>query len=310
MNNQIIIHEAVTQEDTEHFWDELHRYHKRDIFPDPGDEDLAYFLDDTQYRAGIETLHRREHDRCHYLFFNRNGEDIGFAMPVIYDTEDGKCFLCEFCVFPSFRGNGTGTECAQTLFGWAEENGAAYIELNFGGSERRRRFWQRQGFVLNGADEWGDPLMILPPAVKLPFTVERLTNPEDWQLFKLMNGFLSEIGEEMLTDEKKERLSKAIEEEKIVFFLAKRGYRAVGICSVSLLFSTFSCGMIGSFEDFYVEPAFRRKGIARMLTKAAQDWCREKDAASLTVCCADCDRQMYMHLGFEMQLGSLLAWTD
>ncbi len=46
--------------------------------------------------------------------------------------------------------------------------------------------------------------MILPPEDSCPFTVETLSDPGDWQLMKLENGFLSEIGEQPLTDEKKE----------------------------------------------------------------------------------------------------------
>ena len=61
---------------------------------------------------------------------------------------------------------------------------------------------------------------------------------------------------------------------QIVFFLARWGAQAVGLCSVSPCFSTFACGEVGSFEDFYLEPCFRGKGSARLLANAARDWCR------------------------------------
>ena len=105
-------------------------------------------------------------------------------MPVIYTTEDGKCFLMEFCVYPEFRGNGTGKECAKVLLNWAKENGAFYAELNYGGDIRRERFWQSAGFMRNGFDEWGDPLMILPPKDEVPFIIETLNDPTDWKLLK------------------------------------------------------------------------------------------------------------------------------
>ena len=60
--------------------------------------------------------------------------------------------------------------------------------------------------VENGADEWGEPLMILPPTDDVPITVEVLADPEDWQLTKLENGFLKEIGETPATQEKQEKL--------------------------------------------------------------------------------------------------------
>lgn len=306
MDNKITIREASTDTDVGIFGEELRIYQKRDIFPDPEDEDREYFLSDDEYRVHIQKLHDRLQDRIRYLFFCRGGADIGFAMPVVYETEDGKCFILEFCVYPEFRGNGTGRQCARVLLDWAGRNGAKYAELNCN-TEQRQRFWSSVGFVRNGADEWGDPLMLLPPEEELPFTVETLTDGSDWQLHHLLNSFLTEIGEEVLDDERKERLAKAVGDGKIQFFLAKRGYRAVGICSVSPHFSTFACKTSGVFDDFYVEPVFRKKGIARLLTDAARKWCREQGYASLTVGCADCDEAMYRSLGFQTRLGTMLA---
>ncbi len=40
-------------------------------------------------------------------------------MPVIYTSEDGKCFIMDFAFYPEFRGNGMGKECARAL----SENG-------------------------------------------------------------------------------------------------------------------------------------------------------------------------------------------
>lgn len=177
MKNQIIIREAISEADTAAFWEQLHTYHKRDIFPDPNDENLTHFLNDTEYRAQVQCVHDRPQDNCHYLFFQQNGRDIGFALPVIFTSEDGKCFIMEFCVYPEFRGNGTGRACAAVLLDWAKARGACYAELNYGGDERRLRFWKRIGFVENGVDEWGEPLMLLPPAETVPFTVEVLKDP-------------------------------------------------------------------------------------------------------------------------------------
>ena len=305
MENQITIREAITETDVAAFWEQLHIYHKRDIFPNPDSEDLEYFLG-SEYYNHMMKIRSRPQDRCYFLFFHRDGQDIGFAMPVIYTTEDGKCFIMEFCVYPEFRGNGTGKECARVLLDWAKENGALYAELNHGGNQRRH-FWENVGFIENGADEWGEPLMILPPAENIPITVEILTAPEDWQLKKLENGFLKEIGEEPATEEKQEQLAQAIRDGKSTFFVAKRGYRVVGMCSVARCFSTFACTDTGVFDDFYIEPVFRKKGIARKLAQAAQDWCKENGLASLTVTCAPCDERMYQALGFDVRLGSTFA---
>lgn len=261
MENRITIREAVTENDVAAFWEQLHAYHKRDIFPDSDDDELEYFLG-SGYHDRMMEIYSRPQDRCFFLFFRRDGRDIGFAMPVLFTSEDGKCFIMEYCVYPEFRGNGTGRECAGVLLDWAKERGALYAELNCGGSERRRHFWKNVGFVENGVDEWGDALMILPPAEDVPITAEVLADPDDWQLKKLENGFLKEIGEQPATEEEQEHLARAIRDGKITFFVAKRGCRAVGMCSVVKCFSTFACTDTGVFDDFYIEPVFRRKGIA------------------------------------------------
>lgn len=309
MNDQITIKELTTQEDAARFREALYAYFQRDLFPDDGSnperaEELDYFLG-AEYRAAIEGLRERERDPLYFLAFLRDGGEVGYAMPALYPGEDGKCCIMEFWVLPEFRG-GTGRACARALLDWCRERGAAYFELNADG-ELRRRFWASLGFRPNGVDEWGKPCMLLPPEEKLPFTVERLDDPESWQLFKLENSFLAEIGEDGLTEEKKARLSAAVKEGKITFFLAKRGTRAIGMCSVSPCFSTFACGETGVFDDFYVEPLFRRQGAARMLAGAAQGWCREQGMASLTVGCSAGDVGMYRGLGFELELGTMLA---
>ena len=309
MENQITIREAVTENDVAAFWEQLHAYHKRDIFPDSDDDELEYFLG-SEYHDRIIEIYSRPKDRCFFLFFRRDGRDIGFAMPVIFTSEDGKCFIMEYCVYPEFRGNGTGRECAGVLLDWAKERGALYAELNCGGSERRRHFCKNVGFVENGVDEWGDALMILPPAEDVPITAEVLADPDDWQLKKLENGFLKEIGEQPATEEEQEHLARAIRDGKITFFVAKRGCRAVGMCSVVKCFSTFACTDTGVFDDFYIEPVFRRKGIARMLTQAAQKWSRENALSGLAVTCAPCDEGMYRALGFDTDLGKTFSYLN
>lgn len=307
MENQITIREAVTETDVALFWEQLYIYYKRDMFPDQNAEERDYFLGD-EYHTTMQQIHGRPKDRCYYLLFHRNGQDIGFALPVIYTSEDGKCFIMEYCVYPEYRGNGTGKKCARILLNWAKENGALYAELNYGSNDRRLRFWKSVGFIENGVDEWGEPLMLWPPEDEIPFTVEVLSDTTDWQLLKLENGFKRDIGEEALTEQKQKQLQQAIREGKITFFVARRGYRAVGMCSVAKCYSTFSCSATGVYEDFYIEPAFRGKGIARKLAQAAQDWSKKNDLASLTVCCALCDVAMYQKLGFDISLGHTYAY--
>lgn len=308
MEHQISIREATAPADVETFWTQLAAYYERDIYTDPKLQDKRAFLSDAADRAPMQRLHCRPQDRCYYLFFHQDGQDIGFAMPVIYTSEDGMCFIAEFCVYPAFRGQGTGRACAKALLDWTSAHGAQYAELGYRNDDRRRRFWSSVGFVENGVSEWGEPLMLLPPSANVPITVSVLPDPGNWQLKKLENSFLTAIGEPILTNEREQQLKKAILDGRITFFVAARGYRYVGMCSIARCFSTFACADTGLFEDFYIEPAFRKQGVARQLTAAAQAWCRARGLTSLTVCCAPCDEALYRSLGFEVRLGATFAY--
>ena len=305
MENRITVREALPGEETERFRARLLEYRRRDVFTRP--DDAAHLEREGEYFAQMLRLRSREDGRSRFLFFERGGCDIGLALAVIYAGEEGKCFLTDFCVFPEYRGGGTGRECARALLAFARENGARYFELNCGGDARRLRFWQSVGFVENGVDEWGEPLLLLPPEDEAPIAVEELRAEDFWQLLRLENGFRAAVGEESLGNEGQQRLLQAVKEGRIAFFLAKRGRRAVGMCSVVLSFSTFGCAQTGVFDDFFVEPAFRGRGAARALARAAQDWCAARGASSLTACCASCDVGMYNSLGFDACLGTNYA---
>ena len=148
----------------------------------------------------------------------------------------------------------------------------------------------------------------LNPCTAKPERIDavRLSKPEDYpQLLRLENDFLSEIGEPCLDAPRMERLERAVEVGRIVFFLAWCGDRAVGMCSVSPCFSTYACADIGVFDDFYVEPAYRKRGAARLLVRTAGCWCRENGLASMIVGASD--EAMYKSLGFTTELGPMLA---
>lgn len=305
MENQITIREAVLKDEITAFWERLSVYRNRNRFPASGADGLGYAPGSGYYDRMIK-LCSRPRDRCHFLLFQRDGQDIGLAMPVIYTSEDSRCFIAEYGIYPQFRGNGLGRECAWVLLNWAKEHGAQYAEVN-GGSEQWRYFWKIVGFAENGTDVSGEPLMIVPLEENVPITVEILSDPEDRQLKRLENGFLREIGEAPSMEKKQGRLVRAIRAGKITFFVAKRGCRAVGMCSVAPCFSTFACADMGVFDDFYIEPVFRRRGIAGKLVKAAQSWCEANGLAGLTVTCAPCDEEMYQALGFHTPLGKTFA---
>ncbi len=93
------------------------------------------------------------------VYFVRDGVKIGASQYCTYKSEDGKCFILDFWVFPEYRGNGTGHKCFQTLMEYTKNDGAIYYALNYA-KEDSHRFWASLGFSDNGTDEYGSPLMI------------------------------------------------------------------------------------------------------------------------------------------------------
>lgn len=149
--------EEIKPKDLPAFWDAHIRYLIDDgIISD--EEDIAYFSGD-EYRGIIEAHMQRDRDRHHLVYFMRDGERIGAASYCTYQSEDGKCFLLDFWVFPAFRGNGTGHRCFEALEQYTNVDGANYYEIN---SEKPDsvRFWKSLGFTENGTDEYGMPLFI------------------------------------------------------------------------------------------------------------------------------------------------------
>lgn len=118
-------------------------------------------------------------------------------------------------------------------------------------------------------------------------------------------GYKQEIGEETPTDENFDSLSEAIKKEQIIFYGCIDEGRLIACCSITPTYSTFNYQTGGVFEDFYIVPEYRHRGIARQLVRFAY---QESGVGSLTVGCADCDIKMYQSLGFTIQLGNLFAF--
>ena len=135
--------------------------------------------------------------------------------------------------------------------------------------------------------------------------VQRLSIGQMEALWELQKLYKAEIGEAEPGHAAKERLTKAMQTDVILFFGAFEDKALIGCCSVTVGFSTYDYLPSGVFEDFYLLPEYRHKGVARMLVQFAR---RESGVSCLTVGCANCDVQMYQSLGFSLPLGNLLAF--
>ena len=133
----------------------------------------------------------------------------------------------------------------------------------------------------------------------------RLTGADADALLPLHIAYKKSIGEDAPTQEDFASLKHAIEDERIFFFGCRENGQLIGCCSVSITFSTFCYGPSGVFEDFFILPAYRHKGIAGALVRFAFE---NSGVMSMTVGCADCDLAMYKALGFTILIGNMLAY--
>lgn len=149
--------EEIPVKDIDDFWEIHYEYLLNDeIISD--EEDKEYFRSN-EYRTIIHQHMVREIDTHHMVYFVKDGVRVGAAQYCTYESEDGKCFILDYWVFPQYRGKGTGHQCFQALEEYTKKNGAIYYELN-STKEKSVRFWIDNGFVYNGDDEYGVKLFI------------------------------------------------------------------------------------------------------------------------------------------------------
>lgn len=149
--------EEISVENIKDFWNIHYAYLLNDeIITD--EEDKEYFQSE-EYRGVIKSHMLREVDKHHMGYFVKNKKRIGAAQYNTYQSEDGKCFILDFWVFPEYRGGGTGHRCFEALEAYTRADGGIYYEINCE-RENARRFWRDNGFVDNGVDEYGMALLV------------------------------------------------------------------------------------------------------------------------------------------------------
>ena len=91
------------------------------------------------------------------------------------------------------------------------------------------------------------------------------------ELKELQKAYKVEIGECVPTFAELEDLRKAIQNEQIHFYGCAYDGLLVACCSICITYSTFNYGIAGVFEDFFILPEYRHKGIARKLVTYAYE---------------------------------------
>lgn len=110
-----------------------------------------------------------------------------------------------------------------------------------------------------------------------------------------------------MTAEQIEWLKSAVEQGIVTFYGAFVDGLPVGICSLTVGFSTFNCRKTAVFEDFYIAMPYRRTGMARELVNFAAEQAKQQNIATVTVGCCNGDVGMYEALGFNVPTGNLLC---
>lgn len=127
------------------------------------------------------------------------------------------------------------------------------------------------------------------------------------ELKSLQKDYKVAIGEEVPSETELESLRTAMEQGHIHFYGCICDEALVACCSICVTYSTFDYDRSGVFEDFYIMPEYRHKGIARKLVAYAFE---QSEVSSLTVGCAACDIEMYHAIGFQIPLGNMLAYES
>jgi len=136
--------------------------------------------------------------------------------------------------------------------------------------------------------------------------IKSVVDPESSELFVILDKFLETTGESSLDEQSQNRLKDAIAEKKITFFIAQDEDSVLGVCSLTIGFSTYRSAPIGMMEDFYVVPEMRGRGIARQLLDSLLSDAKQKRCGSVIIGCGTDDIPMYKHFGFKV-IGNMMA---
>lgn len=312
LSNKIQI-EEILYENVGEFWDDHIKYLVTDgIISDK--EDIDYYKG-SHYRGILESHMKREPDKQHMVYFIQDGVRIGAASYCTYKSEDGKCFILDYWVFPEFRGNGTGHRCYEALEKYTRADGAKYYELN---SEKDAsvRFWKSLGFIPNGVDEYDMPLFIKKDdGRKIPDSADdkRIISIVDdsKRKQKISRCILEELPEWFGIQESRE---KYIEDSANRVMVASfDGDKPTGfLCLKETGKATVEVAVMGVLKEYH------RMGIGKMLFEKAREIAIEQGYSFIQVKTVQMGRykeyddtnQFYQSLGFkEMEVFPTL-WDE
>lgn len=164
MNLELSLYEVKSKEEVDFFWNKRDQYMKEDIIPNcslgtPLDEEDEKWFFSKEYKDHIINLFNRNTDQLKIIFFRRNNEYVGFCVYVTYISEDGKCFIVDYCIDSNHRNQGLGKQFFYLLKDYVIANGAKYFALNLS-NEDNLRFWEFLKFEKECTDEAGNGVYV------------------------------------------------------------------------------------------------------------------------------------------------------
>lgn len=157
---ELRLHEVKLKEEVDFFWKKRDQYMKDDIIPNctlgkPLDEEDKEWFFSKEYKDHIMNLFYRNNDPLKIFFFKKNDEYVGFCIFVTYHSEDGKCFIVDYCIDSNHRNQGLGKKFFYLFKDCAISEGAKYFALNLS-NDNNRRFWESLIFKKGCTDERGN----------------------------------------------------------------------------------------------------------------------------------------------------------
>lgn len=137
--------------------------------------------------------------------------------------------------------------------------------------------------------------------------IGRLENENFFELVKFMNYYRAEVNEPPLGAEYIAGLYEGVENGDIAFYVVTENDNIVGMCSVSVLYSSYKCAYAGFLDNAYILPDYRKRGIFRRLIDYVFAALEGNGVKSLFSISSSIDEGMYKALGFDDKLGVLLA---
>ena len=111
----------------------------------------------------------------------------------------------------------------------------------------------------------------------------RVAGPDDLaRLLPLFERFYHEEGFPEAVAGVADNLRQVLAREDTAAFIALAGEEAVGAAAASTSFG-LEVGLYAELEDLFVEPAWRRGGVASALVEAAADWARSKGCSDMEI---------------------------